>query len=106
VATLSAGIIGGALYKINKGEFIGAYKATLAAISVELYHMGITLILAKPYSQALEVVKIVIIPMVIANAMGVGIFSIIIGSLIQDKRTIKHLEEELTIVQAKDEQNI
>ncbi len=68
--------------------------------------MGITLILAKPYSQALEVVKIVIIPMVIANAMGVGIFSIIIGSLIQDKRTIKHLEEELTIVQAKDEQNI
>jgi len=95
IATISAGLIGGLFYNFNDKKFIGPQKAILIAVLVELYHMGITLILAKPFSEALEVVKILIIPMIFSNSMGVGIFSVIIGSLIQDKQKIKHLEEEL-----------
>jgi len=95
IATISAGLIGGLVYNYYNKKFVGAQKAILIAVIVEFYHVGITLILAKPFSDALEVVKIVIIPMVFANSMGVGIFSVIIGSLIQDKQKIKHLEDEL-----------
>lgn len=44
--------------------------------------------------------------MTIANALGIGIFSLIIGSLIQDKKKIKQLEEDLEMVSSKDEQLI
>jgi len=73
---------------------------------VEIYHMGLTLILAKPYSEALEVVKIVALPMIISNAMAVAIFSVIIGSLIQDKMKIKELEDNLAIISSNEEEKI
>ncbi|NYT03526.1 MAG: hypothetical protein GKC00_02340, partial [Candidatus Methanofastidiosa archaeon] len=100
------GIIGGIIYLINKKEYVGTYKAIIIAILVQMYHMGITLILAKPYSLALETVETVILPMTIGNALGIGIFSLVIGGLIQDKKKIKQLEEDLEIVTAKDQQLI
>ncbi len=103
IATVSAGLIGGLIYKYNNKEFVGAYNATIIAVLIELYHMGITLILARPFDQALEVVKIVLIPMTLSNALGVAIFSLIIGSLIKDKKKIKQLEEDLDIVKSKEE---
>jgi len=106
IATISAGLIGGLVYKYNNGEFVGAYKATIIAFLLELYHMGITLILAKPLDQALEVVKVVIIPMTLSNALGVAIFSLIIGSIIKDKKKIKELEENLDIATSKEEDKI
>jgi len=106
VATISAGVVGGIVYLINKKEFVGTYKAVIIATLVQMYHMGITLILAKPFSLALETVKTVVLPMTIANALGIGIFSLIIGSLIQDKKKIKQLEEDLEMVSSKDEQLI
>lgn len=68
--------------------------------------MGITLILAKPFNDALEVVKIVIIPMTLSNALGVAIFSIIIAGIIKDKKKIKELEDDMSIVTAKEEDKI
>ena len=106
IATISAGLIGGIIYLINKKDYVGTYKAVIIAILVQMYHMGITLILAKPYSLALETVEIVIVPMIIGNALGIGIFSLIIGGLIQDKKKIKKLEEDIEIITAKDEQLI
>lgn len=106
IATISAGLIGGIIYLINKKDYVGTYKAVIIAILVQMYHMGITLILAKPYSLALETVETVIVPMTIGNALGIGIFSLIIGGLIQDKKKIKKLEEDIEIITAKDEQLI
>jgi len=106
VATISAGLIGGLIYQYKKKEFIGAYKATIIAAIVELYHMGITLILAKPFDLALETVKIVIIPMTLSNALGVAIFSIIIAGIIKDKKKIKELEDDMNIVASKEEDKI
>ena len=106
IATISAGLIGGLVYKYNNKEFVGAYNATIIAALIELYHMGITLVLARPFNQALEVVKIVVIPMTLSNALGVAIFSLIIGSLIKDKKKIKELEENMDIITAKEEDKI
>lgn len=49
VATISAGVVGGIVYLINKKEFVGTYKAVIIAILVQMYHMGITLIHAKHF---------------------------------------------------------
>jgi len=106
IATISAGIIGGLVYNYNNREFLGPQKSIIIAVLVEIYHMGLTLILAKPYSEALEVVKIVALPMILSNAMAVAIFSVIIGSLIQDKMKIKELEDNLAIISSNEEEKI
>jgi LytS/YehU family sensor histidine kinase len=42
----------------------------LLAILMECFHMGLTLLIARPFADALAVVKLVVLPMVIANAVG------------------------------------
>jgi sigma-B regulation protein RsbU (phosphoserine phosphatase) len=78
LATVLAGAIGGAVYYFNKGKLIGILPAVLLAVVVELLHGGLTLLIARPFAQALEVVKIAIPAMMVANAMGMAIAIIIL----------------------------
>ena len=54
--------------------------------------MGLTLLIAKPYEQALAVVKEVILPMTGANALGIAIFAFIIRNLIIERKTAAEKE--------------
>jgi sigma-B regulation protein RsbU (phosphoserine phosphatase) len=92
VSTVLAGLLGGAIYKLNKGGFVPIWQALLFAVFMESLHMGLTLLIAKPYEQALSVVKEVIVPMIAANAMGVAIFGFIIRNLIIERRTAAERE--------------
>ncbi len=87
LATIIAGLLGGVIYDLRKKEFPKIWQATLFAAGMELFHMGLTLLIAKPFDQALATVKEVIIPMTGANALGVGIFAFIIHNLVTEKRT-------------------
>ncbi|GAI52430.1 unnamed protein product, partial [marine sediment metagenome] len=49
--------------------------------------MLLTLLIARPFADALQVVKEVGIPMIGANSIGVAIFALIIVNLIKEKRT-------------------
>ncbi len=91
IATISAGIIGGLVYKYNKGEFVGAYKAMIIAVLVELCHMGFILILARPFDAALDVVKVITVPMVLSNVLGITIFFLIISNMIKERKKKKTL---------------
>ena len=55
--------------------------------------MGLTLLLARPYDQALAVVQEVIVPMTGANAAGVAIFALIIHNLVIERRTAAEKEK-------------
>ena len=92
LATVIAGLLGGAIYKLNKGEFVAVWQAVLFAVFMELLHMGLTLLLARPYEEAVGVVKDVILPMTVANATGVAIFAFIIRNLIVERRTAEEKE--------------
>jgi len=92
LSTVLAGLLGGAVYKLNKGEFVAVWQAILFSVFVELLHMGLTLLIAKPYEQALGVVKEVILPMIAANALGVAIFAFIIRNLVIERRTAAERE--------------
>ena len=87
VATILAGLLGGLIFLAAGRKFIGMYGAVLFAAGMEMLHMGLTLLLCQPFEQALAVVEEVAIPMIVANTIGVFIFSFIIGNLITERQT-------------------
>jgi LytS/YehU family sensor histidine kinase len=78
VSTVLAGVIGGAVHYFNKGKLIGIMQGVLLAVLVELLHGGVVLLIARPFAEAIEAVKIAIPAMMIANALGVAIAIIIV----------------------------
>ena len=78
LATVLAGSIGGAIHYFNKGKLIGILPAVLLAVFVELLHGGLTLLIARPFAEALEAVKIAIPAMMVANTLGMAIAIIIL----------------------------
>ena len=55
LATIIAGLAGGVIYKLRKGEFVAVWQATLFAAVMESLHMGLVLLIARPFSEALAV---------------------------------------------------
>lgn len=85
VSTLAAGLIAGLYYRVKKGDFPGVLPAVLFMVGIELLHMALTLLIPKPFEQALALVERIIIPMVATNAIGIGLFAFIIGNLKREK---------------------
>jgi sigma-B regulation protein RsbU (phosphoserine phosphatase) len=68
----------------------------LAAVS---YHMLLVLALARPFADAVALVEQITIPMLVANACGIAIFSVIIMNLIKEQETQAERDQ---ILQAKE----
>jgi sigma-B regulation protein RsbU (phosphoserine phosphatase) len=79
LATVLAGLFGGLIYLRREGKFIGVPGAVVFAALMESLHMGLILLLAEPYANAVVVVKTISMPMVLANALGMLIFALIIS---------------------------
>ena len=86
IATILAGLFGGLIWLANHRRFVGIKIAVLFAVLMESLHMGLTLLLVKPFSDALEIVTHVGLPMILANAIGVFIFAFIITNLQNERR--------------------
>lgn len=78
LASVFAGLIGGGVYYFNKEKLIGIFPGLLVAIIVELVHAGLTLLIARPLSEAIEAVKVAIPGMMVANGLGVVVAIIIL----------------------------
>ena len=89
LATVLAGLFGGTLYLLNKRKFVGIPGAVLFAALMESFHMGITLLLARPYAEALQVVNEVSLPMIFSNALGMFFAATIIANLIRERETVE-----------------
>ena len=87
LATILAGFFAGAIYLLNHRRFVGWQLAVAFAVIMEGIHMGIVLLVSKPFSQAFELVSIVAAPMNLVNAAGMLVFALIIGNLIAERRT-------------------
>lgn len=93
LSTILAGLFAGIIYLANKKRFIGIWGAVLFSILMETFHMILALILASPYSQALDVVENLYIPIVLANAVGMFIFAFMITNLIKERETKKERDK-------------
>ena len=79
ISTVLAGIIGGLVYMWNKKQLIGIIPAMILALLVEALHGAINLLMVRPFDVILEIVKTVIPPMMVANALGMAIGVILVG---------------------------
>ncbi|MDD1683273.1 MAG: SpoIIE family protein phosphatase [Methanoregula sp.] len=85
-ATVLAGLFGGLIWLANKRKFAGITIAVTVAIVMEGLHMLLTLVICRPFDQALAVVEMVAIPMIAANAAGMFVFALIIENLQNERR--------------------
>jgi phosphoserine phosphatase RsbU/P len=81
IAPVAAGLAGGAAYLINRRKFPGILQSVLLMIGIELFHLGITILLSHPRDDAIRLVRSFIIPMLSVNAAGIGIFAYIMVNL-------------------------
>lgn len=89
ISTTAEGLIGGLMhsYYLRRGQVDQIFKPSVVlgiTLVAEIVQMGIILLVADPFSQALQLVSAIALPMVIANSIGAALFM----SIIQDRKTI------------------
>ena len=92
LATIISGLLGGLIYELRSKEFVGVFWAVLFAVFMESFHMLLILLIARPFADALQLVKEVGLLTTAANSVGVAIFALMIVNLMKQKRTSSHLK--------------
>lgn len=82
LSTFVEGIMGGLLKKrIEKSNYRFIF-ALFAGFAAEVLQMIIILIVAKPFTSALDLVRVIGIPMIVANGIGIAVFIAITDSIL------------------------
>lgn len=84
ISTFSEGLMAGLLKKRIENSPYKILFALIAGFLAEVLQMIIILLFAKPYSDALNLVKIIGIPMILANGIGIAVFIAITESILKD----------------------
>ncbi len=92
ISTVVAGLLGGFIYQYRKGKFISITGAVLVMALLEAFHMGLALVIVKPFSLILPIIQSVSLPMIFTNALGMGIFAFMIHNLMREQET-QHTKE-------------
>jgi sigma-B regulation protein RsbU (phosphoserine phosphatase) len=85
LATVLAGLFGGIIWLACGRRFAGITISVLFAILMEGFHMLLTLVIARPFDQAVTVVSTVALPMILANAAGMFVFAFIFENLRKER---------------------
>ncbi|MEE9911902.1 MAG: SpoIIE family protein phosphatase [Deltaproteobacteria bacterium] len=100
LAPVVAGLAGGFVYFLKRDKFLGIGRAVLLMIGVELVHMAMAFFISQPREQAYAIVKSTIIPIVTANALGIGVYGFIMTNLLKERALEKAkltMEGELSV---------
>lgn len=97
ISTLSEGVMAGLLKKKFESS---PYRITFALISgaiAEVIQMIIILLVARPFSEALDLVKIIGIPMIVGNGIGIAAFIAITDSIFKEIENEAVYQAQLTL---------
>jgi two-component system, LytTR family, sensor histidine kinase LytS len=86
LSTFLAGILAGLARIIFKNTDINWKFGLYTGVITESLQMVIILGIAKPYSAALALVKIIGLPMIIANSIGIAIFMLIVRNVQEEEK--------------------
>lgn len=90
ISTVAEGLIAGFFYTyLRNRRIISLEKAFMAGVIAESVQMVIILIVAKPFANALALVKLIGFPMIFANSVGIVIFVAIIHSVVREEDRIE-----------------
>ncbi|SDO59390.1 LytS/YhcK type 5TM receptor domain-containing protein [Desulforhopalus singaporensis] len=81
IATILEGLAAGFIHLRYPDRNMNWNLAMVLAFVGESMHMLLVLLLSRPYEQALELVKLIALPMIIGNALGAGLFIHVIKTL-------------------------
>lgn len=97
LSTIAEGLLAGLIFHFRKNREIAWPTALLVGFVAEWMQMGIILLVAKPYVQALEVVKVICVPMSVVNSLGIAIFMIIVDLVKNEEDKIGALQAQRTL---------
>ena len=80
IGTIASGLAGGLLCLLWK-EKIGVWKPALFAFIMEIVDMGLLLLIARPFDNALKLVGVIAMPMILADTFGVAVFAFLLRDL-------------------------
>jgi two-component system sensor histidine kinase LytS len=92
-STILAGTVTGFIGKKFKIQQENAHwKAVIIGIIMECFQMGIILLLAKPYQEALHLVELIAVPMIALNGFGTLLFLMIIQEILMEEERTRALQ--------------
>jgi two-component system sensor histidine kinase LytS len=97
ISTILEGFMCGLIRKYYKSKFISWKLSFIIGFIGETLQMLIILATAKPFSKALELIKLIGLPMIIVNAIGITIFIIIIKSVFDEKEKISAIQAKIAL---------
>ena len=86
ITAIFAGLFGGLIWLYCKKKFAGWKIAVVFAVLMEVFHMVLTLVLVQPFESALTIVSRVYIPMILANAVGMYLFCLMVEHFRHEKK--------------------
>lgn len=81
ISTILGGVLAGFAKRFIEDKPRKWVSGIIVAAFIESLQMIIILLIAKPYSEALHLVKIIFIPMTFINSMGTGVFLVLIEQI-------------------------
>ena len=94
VGTTTSGLIGGLFYKKYRNNEINFKNGFLIGAFALTVEMIIVIIFSRPITQALELVRIIALPMILSNSLGIAIFISILNKVKEDNQKIRALQAE------------
>lgn len=98
VTTITSGFLSGLIYKKIKDNYNArVYYELIGGIFMETLEVILILIISKPYSTAVDIVKSIYIPMGLTNTIGVPILVSFIRSIFDEKEQIAAKQAKLAL---------
>jgi two-component system, LytTR family, sensor histidine kinase LytS len=84
ISTVAVGFAAGIVYKLVRDRMVTIPVTALFAALAECFLMALTLLMARPFSNALEAVKLDVISMIVSNGIGAGIIAAVVRNLVRE----------------------
>ena len=100
VATCLIGLFCGIIAKFNREFIKKPYWAFLVSAGMEIFHLGVVLLMVKPFDTALNIVKQVALPFTVMNAIGFALLMSMIAFMERQnelKKERDRLQSELEV---------
>ncbi|MFF2530581.1 sensor histidine kinase [Brevibacillus sp. DP1.3A] len=99
ISTIGEGLFAGLIYQFrrNRSKKIGWTTALVVGFLAEWLQMGIVLLIARPYADALALVQAISVPMSVVNSVGIAILIIIIDLAKKEEDRIGALQAQRTL---------
>lgn len=94
LGTTSSGLIGGFFHQKYRNDEINFKNGFLIGILALIIEMIIVVFFSNPITRSVELVKIIAIPMILSNSIGIAIFISILNKVKEDKQKIRALQAE------------